>query len=482
MSVVSNLEPKQVFSFFEEICAIPHGSGNMELISNYLVDFAKKRNLEVIQDEMKNVIIIKEATEGYEEAEPLILQGHMDMVAVKKADCGIDFSKDGLNLKTDGDYLYAEGTSLGGDDGIAVAYGLALLDSKDIPHPRLEVVITVDEEIGLLGAAGIDLSMLKSKTLINLDSEDEGIFLTSCAGGGRVKCIIPVEYEEKDGVGYEISFEGLLGGHSGVEIHKERANANTLMGRLFAAVRKKTGIAAVSLEGGIADNVIAKECKAVVAVDKGGCTAFEETVAAFEKAVQGEYSTKDPSIWVKLTRLEEKSYRALTEDSMQKVTVGLFNLPGGVQTMSAEIEGLVQTSLNLGVLTLNQENASLDFSVRSSLQSEKDMLISKIESLAQILGASVQVSGEYPAWEYKKDSKIRETMIEVYKEMYGKEPVIEAIHAGLECGILSDKIPGLDCVSLGPDMLDIHSTQEKLSISSTKRVWEFLLEVLKRKL
>lgn len=481
MGVLTNLEPVSVFKFFEEICGIPHGSGNMGRISDYLVDFARKRNLEVIQDELKNVIIIKEAAPGYEDAEPVIIQGHMDMVAVKKADCDIDFSKDGLDLRVDGDYIYAEGTSLGGDDGIAVAYGLALLDAEDILHPRLEVVITTDEEIGLLGAGGIDLSMLKGRTLINLDSEDEGIFLTSCAGGGRVECRIPVTFENRTGAGYEISLEGLLGGHSGVEINKERGNANVLLGRILTAALKEADVSVVSMGGGIADNVIAKEAKAVVVVEKEDCKAFEECVSNLEKAVQGELSTKDPGVRIRLTTLEEKEYRALSRESMKKAAAGLFLMPGGVQAMSAEIDGLVQTSLNLGILSMDEEAVCLDFSVRSSVKSEKEMLVAKIESLAGLLGGTAEVSGEYPAWEYKKDSRIRGIMVDVYREMYGKEPVIEAIHAGLECGILSVKAPGLDCISLGPDMLDIHSVQEKLSISSTKRVWEFLLEVLKRK-
>lgn len=481
MSIVSKLEPQSVFTFFEEICQIPHGSGNMEQISNFLKEFALKRNLEVIQDDFKNIIIIKEATKGYEEVEPVIIQGHMDMVTVKKPDCNIDFLKDGLHLNVEGDYLYAEGTSLGGDDGIAVAYSLALLDAQDISHPRLEVVITVDEEIGLLGATSIDLSMLKGKRLMNLDSEDEGIILTSCAGGARVKCSIPISCAHKKGIRYELIIDGLQGGHSGVEIHKERGNSNTIMGRMLDRIMKDVNVSVSTLQGGVADNVIAKSTKATIIVNSDECEKLEIIVEEFHKIMKQELASRDSNISIKFVKLEEKEEQVITRDSLKKVIVALFNMPEGIQSMSAEIHGLVQTSLNLGVLTMNKNEVILDYSVRSSVKSEKEKLVAKMESLASLLGAEIQVSGDYPAWEYKKDSKFRELLIEVYKEMYHKEPVIEAIHAGLECGILSVKIPGLDCVSLGPDMLDIHSTEEKLCITSVQRVWEYLLEVLKRK-
>lgn len=479
MAVLEQLAPQAVFHYFEEICGIPHGSGNVEQISNYLADFAKERNLEYYQDELYNVVIIKEASEGYEAEEPVILQGHMDMVAVQKPGSDIDMKKEGLRLAMDGDYIYAKDTSLGGDDGIAVAYALALLDAKDLKHPRLEVVITVDEEVGMEGAAGIDLSMLKGHLMLNLDSEDEGIFLAGCAGGGRVKSVLSVEKEQRQGTLYKVKIGGLLGGHSGAEIHRERANSNILMGRLLKRVPENTALA--ELFGGLADNAIPRETEAEFIVEKGGEAAFEAVVKEFEAELKKEFAVKDSGIFVQTKKEEKAERQALTQESMWWAANLIFLQPNGVQAMSADIHGLVQTSLNLGILKLNGDEMILDTAVRSSLESEKKALIGKLEALSDLCGAETTVSGEYPAWEYKQESKMRDRMVKVYEEMYGKEPKIEAIHAGLECGILAGKIKALDCVSIGPDMKDIHTTEEMLSISSAKRVWEFVVKVLERK-
>ncbi|MBO5291927.1 MAG: aminoacyl-histidine dipeptidase [Lachnospiraceae bacterium] len=481
MAVLEQLAPKKVFQFFEEICGIPHGSGNVEKISNYLVRFAEERGLTYFQDDLYNVVIIKEASEGYEEQEPLILQGHMDMVAVKKPGADIDMKTEGLRIAVEGDYVYAKDTSLGGDDGIAVAYALAVLDDDTIRHPRLEVVLTVDEEVGMEGASGIDLSMLKGHQMLNLDSEEEGIFLTSCAGGGRVRSTLLVSYEQKTGQVYHVVIGGLLGGHSGGEIHKERANSNILMGRLLQRVN---GVAALmELFGGLADNAIPRETTAgfVVAVDQEA--VFEAQVRELEQEVKKEFAVKDSGIFIKLEKegTMENSVPALTAESMQKASDLLFLQPNGVQAMSADIHGLVQTSLNLGILELKGKELKLETSVRSSLQSEKDVLVQKLMTVSRLCGAQAEVGGEYPAWEYKKDSVLRERMVQVYRELYGREPEIQAIHAGLECGLLAGKIPDLDCVSIGPDMKDIHTTEEKLSISSVERVWELVLKVLEWK-
>ena len=481
MSILSQKEPKEVFRFFEEICGIPHGSGNIEQISNYLADFAKERNLFCIQDEVKNIIIIKEATEGYENEEPVLIQGHMDMVAVKTPGCTKDMTKEGLDLEIDGDYLSARDTTLGGDDGIAVAYALALLDSDSIPHPRLEVVITVDEETGMEGANAIDLSVCKGKRLLNLDSEEEGIFLTSCAGGARIHGILPVETEEKEGVLVSVSVEGLAGGHSGAEIDKERGNANCLMGRFLSYARKDADVRAVSMKGGVADNAIPREASADFFVEEKDLSTLKNAVARFDEIVKNELAVKDKEVKVTIKEEKKGKFQVLTEDSTKKAALLLFLLPAGVQSMSADIPGLVQTSLNLGILKLDGKEMHLDYSVRSSLQSEKEMLLDKVSELIAFAGGSSEVSGDYPAWEYKKDSVLREKMIAVYQEMFGEMPQIEAIHAGLECGILAGKIKDLDCVSIGPEMHDIHTTEERLSISSVERMWKFILEVLARK-
>ena len=476
MSILGHLEPTNVFRFFEEICNIPHGSGNMDKISNYLVEFAKERKLEYYQDEIKNVIIIKEATAGYENKEPIMLQGHMDMVAVKKPDSTIDMAAEGLRLKVDGDIVYAQDTSLGGDDGIAVAYELALLDADHLSHPRLECIFTVDEEVGLNGAAAIDLSVCKAKRMLNLDSEEEGIFLTGCAGGMRVDCSLPLKREAKDGALCEVHIGGLTGGHSGAEIHKGRANSNTLMGRFLVHAGKKVDMNIVSMEGGLADNAIPRDTKMEVVVSD--VEALTAQVDAFDKILKTEYATKDSGIYVKVTVKEVGTFDAVTKEDSEKTGKLIFLLPGGVQAMSGDVEGLVETSLNMGQLSMKKEQINLGFSVRSSIESAKYMLMEKLYALTESFGGSCKSTGDYPGWAYRVDSPLRDSMVKIYTEMFGKAPKIEAIHAGLECGFFLGKIPELDCVSIGPEMKDIHTTEETMSISSVKRTWEFILKVL----
>lgn len=501
MGVLSGLEPSKVFHFFEEITKIPHGSGNVEQISNYLVEFARERELFCIQDEVQNVIIIKEATAGYEEEPAIILQGHMDMVAVKKPDCDIDMKTEGLKVAIDGDKIYAEGTSLGGDDGIAVAYALAILDSHTLKHPRLEVVITVDEEIGMDGARLIDLSMLQANRMLNLDSEEEGIFLTSCAGGARVGCHVPLVSAQIEGIAYEVVIGGLLGGHSGAEIHKERGNSNALFGRfLWKAVQELT-VALRSVKGGLADNAISRETKAVLVVAPNDKDAMEEISKEMSEMLAGEYASKDPGVFIRIKELGAGSYPCVTIEDTRNAAAFLAALPGGVQAMSADMPGLVETSLNLGVLELNEASyfaageidyldelsddafgeLTADFSVRSSVESAKWALIDKLAAITAMAGGEIAVTGDYPGWKYRVDSPLRDKMVALYEKMYGVKPEVQAIHAGLECGILGSKIADLDCVSFGPQMSDIHTTEETLSISSTARVWDYLVKLLEEK-
>ena len=492
MGVLSGLQPEKVFYYFEEITKIPHGSGNMEQISNFMVNFAKERNLFYIQDKVKNVIIIKEATPGYEKEPVVILQGHMDMVAVKKPDCDIDMLNEGLKIAVDGDKIYAEGTSLGGDDGIAVAYALAILDSDDLKHPRLEVVITVDEEVGLDGAREIDLSMLEGHRMLNLDSEEEGIFLTSCAGGARVGCHVPVEKAEIEGIAYEVVVGGLLGGHSGAEIHKERGNSNSLMGRLLWRLSGKIPVAIKSMGGGLADNAIPRETKAVLVVQEADKVVLEETVKEVAAELKGEYATKDPDVFISAKELGKGRYTCVTTEATKRAAAFLHALPGGVQAMSADMPGLVETSLNMGIMELKEELSAefstektaellAEFSVRSSVESAKGALIDKLSAITAMAGGHITITGAYPGWKYRVDSPLRDKMVALYEKMYGEKPRVEAIHAGLECGILGSKIKDLDCVSLGPQMSDIHTTEETLSISSTARVWEYLIRLLEEK-
>ncbi len=490
-----NLEPEKVFRFFEEICGIPHGSGNVEEISNYLVEFARDRGLFCVQDTWKNVIIVKEASAGYENAAPVILQGHMDMVAVKKPGADIDMQKEGLRLAVDGDYLYAQDTSLGGDDGIAVAYALAILDSGEIPHPKLEVILTVDEEVGMDGARNLDVSMLEGKRMLNLDSEEEGIILAGCAGGARVDWMLPVKRAHKAGTVYEISVKGLLGGHSGSEIDKERGNANCLMGRLLYGLENTVELGLAALEGGLADNAIPRETKVIVvlaesggnmhSMDKGGAVETAETlflrkIKEAEAQWKQELQSKDPDVCIAVERLDGEGLECVVPEDARKITGLLFGAPNGVQAMSADMKGLVETSLNMGIVRLEEKRAVIQFSVRSSLEGAKKALVAKLECMARMAGAVQDVRGDYPGWAYRKESPFRDMAVEVYQDMYGKEPEIQAIHAGLECGLLAAKIPGLECISIGPDMKDIHTTEEKLSISSTARVWDYVLKLLER--
>lgn len=481
MGILSMLEPQKVFYYFEEICKIPHGSGNVEQISNYLVKFAKERNLFYIQDELKNVIIIKEATVGYEKEPAVIIQGHMDMVAVKKPEASIDMSTEGLRLAVSGDEIYAEGTSLGGDDGIAVAYALALLDSDDISHPRLEIVITVDEEVGMEGARGIDVSMLTGNRFLNLDSEEEGIFWTSCAGGARVNTYVPYSVKEKEGVVYRISVEGLLGGHSGAEIHKERGNSNSLMGRILYELVKEVPLCLQDISGGLADNAIPRQTVATVVIDECHVEKFKTIAEKIENEIKGELATKDPDFGMTVICVEDGTFTCIEEEATRILVSYIYALPNGVQAMSADMQGLVETSLNLGIVKLREQELVCEFSVRSSVGSAKEALIEKVCAITELAGGSYSISGDYPGWAYRVDSTLRDKMVRVYERLYGAKPKIQAIHAGLECGLFASKIQDLDCVSFGPEIKNIHTTEETLSISSTKKIWEYVVELLAEK-
>lgn len=481
MGVLSKLEPRSVFTFFEEITRIPHGSGNVQQISDYLVQFAKDRKLFYVQDELKNVIIVKEATEGYEKEPTVILQGHMDMVAVRKPDCTIDMKTQGLRVAVRDDEVYAEGTSLGGDDGIAVAYALALLDSRTIRHPRLEVVLTVDEEVGMDGARGIDLSMLTGNRMVNLDSEDEGVFLTSCAGGARVKCFMPLQTMQREGIAVEVEIGGLLGGHSGGEIHKERGNANCIFGRLLYRIGKSLPVSLAKVSGGLADNAIPREAAATLILKEGDREEFAAVVDAVQKELQAELAARDAGIYIRAKQCDRGEFTCVTVEDTARAAAFLIALPGGVQAMSADIPGLVETSLNLGIMEYDNGRLMAEFSVRSSVESEKYALIDRLCGVTALVGGSNQVTGDYPGWQYRRESPLRDKMVTLYEKMYGVQPKVEAIHAGLECGILGSKIANLDCVSMGPQMTAIHTTEETLSISSTKRVWEYLVALLEEK-
>ena len=473
---LAGLQPASVFGFFEEICAIPHGSRNTKMISDYLVAFAKDRGLRYVQDDANNVIIFQEGTCGYEDHAPVILQGHMDMVCEKDPSCPLDMAVEGLDITHDGRHIFAKGTTLGGDNGIAVAYALALLDDTSIPHPPLEVIITVDEEIGMLGAAVIDLSELKGRTLVNLDSEEEGVFTVSCAGGATATITMDAPRRAVYGPCIRLCVDGLQGGHSGAEIHKNRGNANKIMGEFLSRIQALMPLCLTSFSGGAKDNAIPRSCQANLVAMGINLERINDIAEALQAEVREQYD--EPEATVQAFDVDALGGNALPTEVTAKIIGLLCTAPNGVQAMSQQIPGLVQTSLNMGIAELG-DVMKMTFSVRSSVNQEKQELLGKLQELAKFYDASYSHMGEYPAWEYKEDSKLRNTMVELYTRMYGKEPLVMAIHAGLECGLLGEKLPGLDCVSIGPDMQDIHTSREKLDIASTERTWNFLLEILK---
>ena len=461
---------EKALRFFEEFSKIPRGSGNTGPIAEYLVAFANARGLEVIRDGSDNVIIRKGATPGYEDRPGVIIQGHTDIVALKEPGCPIDMEKEGLDLYIDGDNLRARGTTLGADDGVAMAYALAILDSSDVAHPELEAVFTSDEETGLLGATALDASVIHGRMLINIDSDEEGIFTAGCAGGGRIDVSLPVKAKTHIGRIFSLSITGLKGGHSGVEIHKNRANAIKIGAEILSGLEK---LRLGKTVAGSADNAIPSDFTVIFSTSSHIFDISNVINEVKERLPEDECDAKfsiDMSI---------SSAKLLSVEDSANILALINEMPNGVTRMSEDIEGLVETSLNMGIIKLGDKQLDLTISVRSAKGVEKAKLIERIREVAEGHSATVGVRGEYPAWEYRKNSPLRDVMCRVYKDMYGKDATVVTIHAGLECGIFSDKIEGLDCISMGPDNRDIHTPDERLSLSSFERVYEYLINVLK---
>ncbi len=476
---IKQLEPKEVLSYFYDISQIPRGSGNEKAISDYLYNFGKGLGFETIQDDVLNIIIKKPGTKGYENSPCVIIQGHMDMVCEKNKDTVHDFLKDPIDLYVDGDFLRARGTTLGADNGIAVAMAMAILASKDLEHPPIEVLMTPEEETGMTGAFNLDPKNIDGKLLINIDSEEEGALLVSCAGGAMNKVTLPIYRisPRKDDF-YSIFITGLKGGHSGMDINKERGNANKLIGRLLNSLRKEVDFDLYSINGGSKNNAITRESEAILGVSKDDKDKLKEIVAKWELIFKNELRASDPDIVIRF-QSAIAPLDVLSLDSKNKAIDLLYLFPYGVNSTSVEIKDLVVSSSNLGVLMTNKDNITIQGAIRSSVSTLKYEIISKIEALANLVGAVSENMSDYPAWSYNADSKLREKMVLVYENMYGKKPHIVAIHAGVECGLFGDKIEGLDMISLGPNVTGAHTPTEALSISSTKRVWEYLIEVLK---
>lgn len=478
MSEISELEPREVFYWFEKISEIPRGSYHTKDISDYCVAFAKKRGLWAVQDAQNNVIIKKPATKGYEDCEPIILQGHLDMVCEKRADSAHDFSKEPLDLYVEDGFLKAKDTTLGADDGVAVAYALALLDGDAVEHPPLEVVFTTDEEVGMLGADKLDLSPLEGRMLLNLDSDEEGVLLAGCAGGFDFTMDMPLAWERLDGFAMDLQIGGLQGGHSGAQIHQQHGNANKLAGRLISYLDKQADIRLYQVAGGTKDNVIPSQCDIkIVAGDARKVKSLCETVLATWKA---EFGSDEPGLFLQVKTGEEGTHTVMEAKSMEKVVCFLLNCPDGVHEYSRFLKGLVETSDNLGVVATNEQGLHCKILTRSGTRSKLEEFKERLSSLAKVLGASFHIEGEYPAWSYKETSRIRPIVAAAYEKVTGREPVVTTIHAGLECGLFCGKKPELDCISFGPQMFDIHSVNERLDIASTRQTWELLKEILRQ--
>lgn len=471
---------KNVLYYFEQLTKIPHGSGNVQAISDYLAAFAKEQGAECIQDEANNIIVKKPASAGYEQAPVVMLQGHMDMVCEKNTDSNHDFTKDALKLRMEGDNLMATGTTLGGDDGIAVAYMMALLADKNAKHPALELVITTEEETGMDGAKALDTSMLKASYLINVDSEDEGVVLLSCAGGLRQNCILPIARTEEEGSLYQVGLTGLQGGHSGAEIHKNRSNAVLLLARFLFELREEVEYSLVDYHGGLKDNAIPREAFAAILVSSEEEAKLAEATKRLAEKYAAELAVTEPELSLTVKKEKKTKEQVLDTRSFEKLLFFLMQAPNGVQKMSGDIDGLVESSLNLGIFEVGEAEAEFNFSLRSSCKTYKYFMRDKLDYLITFLGGESSTHSEYPAWEYKRESKLRELFRQVFVEEYQKEPKLEAIHAGLECGLISEKMPGLDIISIGPDMRDIHTPKESLNLPSSIRLYQFLEKLLER--
>ncbi len=478
--VLSGYEPKEVFHYFEQISAIPRGSGNEAAVAEYILAFARERGLWAAKDAYNNVIVKKPGTPGYENAQTVILQGHLDIVCEKNNDVTHDFMTDPIKLRVVGDDLYATGTTLGADNGVAVAIALAVLASSDLPHPPVEALFTASEEIGLLGARDLDASQLSGKILLSMDSSTEGKLCTSCAGGTESNLRIKTEYADAPvgAVCCELKISGLVGGHSGIEIIKERANANRLLARALNELNEACGVDIVAINGGAKTNAITREAGAVVFV--GDMEKAAAVVGELQSIFAQEFRVSDPDVKITLERAAGNATRKCFSKSLtNRIITALMLIPNGAQAMNLDIPGLVETSNNIGVIVTGDDYVTIKCSTRSSLASRKYFIRSQIKLVAEMVSAEFVVKSDYPAWEFMPESPLRDVMTGVYERLFGKKPLIAGVHAGLECGYFSKKLEGADIVSYGAEITDAHSPNEHVSIASIGRVWEFTKEVLK---
>lgn len=477
MNDLGLIKPQRVFKYFSEISSIPHGSENMKGIADYCMSFANKHSLKAVRDSADNVVIYKPASNGFEKSEPIILQGHLDMVCQKTEENNIDFAKDGLEVYVDGDFIKARGTTLGADNGIAVSMILAILESDDISHPAIEAVFTTDEEIGMIGASKLDMSLLSAKRMINLDAEEDDTLTVSCAGGADFKVLLSFEQKIKAGTGVKIVFKDLLGGHSGVEIDKGRVNANTLAGRFLNHMQSCVPFDLININGGDKGNAIPNRLELNIATCEPH--SFVTKAKEYIETIKTEIISREPDFNAEFFVLEQKQYNVMDEQSKKNLIYTLLLVPNGVEQMSAEIKGLVETSLNLGVLKTQSNEVFLHFTLRSNKKTALMHLEDKLKAFFGVMPSRIETSGHYPAWEYKCDSNLQEIYKKCFINQYGFEPKVEAIHAGLECGMFSAAIKGLDCIAMGPQLFDVHTVNERLSVSSTENTYNLLIEILK---
>lgn len=482
MAVLEGIKPERVMYYFEEITKIPRCSKHEEKISNFLVDVGKRLGLEVIQDKALNVIIKKPGTKGYENSPTVILQGHMDMVCEKVQGSNHDFSMDPIKFEVEGDYIVAKETTLGADNGIAIAMILAILESKDIPHPPIEALFTTDEESGMTGAKELEPKNLKGKILINLDSEEEGIIFVSCAGGERNIISIPIEWKEpSEGKEcFELAVTGLMGGHSGMEIDKGRGNSNKLMGRVLNRLNREIDYDLYYIEGGSKPNAIPRFTKAKILILKEQYEKANEVISKLNEEFRNELIHSDKDVKVEFYKVEDDVHNVFCDNTKEKLIAAINLIPNGIQSMSMAIKGLVESSNNLGVINTVDNFITLESSIRSSVGTLKQYISDTIELIAKTIGARFERTSSYPAWQYKENSYIRELVKETYKELYNKDVVVSAIHAGLECGIFDEKLENMDMISLGPNMYGVHAPGERISISSIERTFNLLLKVLEK--
>ena len=476
------LQPESVFNYFFQICKIPHGSKNEAQISAYLQNFGKELGYETVADEVGNVLIKKPAYPGYENRKTIILQGHMDMVCDKRPDVEHDFTKDPISTFVDGEWLKAKGTTLGADNGIGVAAAMAVLADKELKHGPVNCLFTIDEETGLTGAEKLTSEFLQGDILVNLDSEDEGEMFIGCAGG-----ICNYAEFTHDWVNVpeghfflKVDINSLTGGHSGDDINKNRANANKLLNRFLRRVAAKFEYYLCDISGGSLHNAIPRDASAVIAIKNADKEPVRVEFNLFAAEVQEEYAVTEPTMRFTMQSTDALQ-RAIEPAVAEKLLRALHAVFNGVFAMSQDVPGLVETSSNLASVKRTADDTLLvTTSQRSSIISARENVSDAVRAAFELAGADVVTKGRYPGWKPNMKSEILKVACDTYKELFGAEAKIKAIHAGLECGLFSEKLPGLDCVSIGPNMHDIHTSREKLEIASTRRIWEFLLEILKK--